>query len=620
MNAIDYIAIVVVIVLLGLICLRMRRRASKGTDEFLVGGRELPWWLAGISIVSTGINSSTPLASGRKIRNDGIGGQWFEWQSIIFSAINIIWFARLYRRSGITTPIELYAVRYGSKPASTARVLDVGSLAIFNSVIWTATGLIGFRKIASLLFGLPPEFSIGGFAVPSELVLIGVGVILGLLFSMLAGVWGVVWTDVFEFILCLGTSYLLFFLVFADIGWSSGLRDRIDSLGASGEHLLHMLPEFGPAMIVLFILQPLMSQGQWNPGLQRFLAVKDEKEVLHTAYFSGLISFVVRPWPFLMIGLIGIFMVSDAQLLAQFPPISSPNGQLVPDYEMTFPALALAHLPHGILGLLMAGFFVSFAGSLASNVHSNAALFVNDLYRPFLITHASSRHYVWATRLYMVAMTLAAVGVSMWVDNILSLIVVAMTINNASGFVKAARFVWWRVNGYAELSATIVGLLTVLSLYSPFGYPLVLWIGKMLGQQSNDAYYAIPIIIQVIATTIAAAVAMLVTGPESMETLKEFYRRVRPYGWWGPVRRELGMTNASREPIGLMWASSAAYLGYVFGGIFAMIGLLFAMWVLMFVSLAICIVAGWFLYATMDRLVANESASPLETTSSPTTG
>ncbi len=609
MTVLDYFAIVLVVALNLGIGFYFTRRASRNTGEFILGGRNVPWWLAGISVVATGLNTNTPLVDGRKIRNDGISGQWFQWQAVISTAFSAIWLFRLWRRSGITTPIEFYAVRYRSRPASAARVGDVIVIGLLNAILWTVVGLVGFKKIALVLFGLPPEVTLFGVTLASDWLLVLGGVAIALTFATLAGVYSVLWSDLLELIVAMGCTYALFLMVFHDVGWSVGLRDKIVALGADGDRLLRMVPEIGPAMLVLFFLQPLISQGQWNGNVQRMLCLRDEREVIKTAMFSQLVNWVFRPWPFLILGLCGMFVISDAQLLATYPAIVAPNGQSIPDYEMVFPALVRHYFAPGFVGLVMGGFLVSFMGSLASNVHSSSSIIVNDLYRAFLRPGRDERHYVAAARIAMTLVTGVAVVVAATADNILSLVIVALTVNNASGLVKLLRFFWWRINGWCELLSQACGLLSVAFFFSPLGNQVVLSAGQALGQQSNDAYYALRVIFVFLSATAGLGAALLLTKPEPAEALHAFYRRVRPYGWWGPIAAA-NPDCRHHDSIGLLWAMFGAFLGFVFGGIFAAIGLLLALWPLSVPAIFICVVSFAFLRYGIERLHPAPSASP----------
>lgn len=604
----DYLVILLVLLFHAGIGIYFARRAGRDTGEFILGGRNIPWWLAGVSVIATGLNTNTPLVDGRKIRNDGISGQWFQWQAVISNAIGAIWLFRLWRRAGITTPMEFYAIRYRSKPAQIARIGDVAIIGVFNGCLWTVAGLVGFKKIARVLFDLPPVFDVLGCTLPSDWVLVGGGVILALTFSTLAGLYSVLWTDMLELLIAMGCTYALFFMVYAEIGWNVGLRAKIESLGSEGHRLLGLLPEFGPAMLVLFFLQPLISQGQWNGNVQRMLCLRDEREVLRTAIFSQLVNWVFRPWPFLILGLCGIFLVGDEYLLKHYAPIITPSGRTSPDYEMVFPSLVRTHFSSGFVGLMMAGFLISFMGSLASNVHSSAAVFVNDLYRPFLARDRAPRHYVFVSRLVMIVLTLVAVILAVVANNILSLVIVALTVNNASGIVKLLRFVWWRINGWAELGSQVCGLVAVATFFSPAGTGVVQALGRALGQQSNDAYYAIRVILVFIAALVGCLAGTFLARPEADDILASFYRRVRPYGWWGPIARD-NPESRHTDSIPLLWAMLAAFLAYVFGGIFALVGLLFAFWGLCAGAFLASLAGFLFLRWGSHRLYRSEGAT-----------
>lgn len=584
MSWIDWFVLIITVSGVIGVGLLFGKKASENTDNFIVGGRKIPWWLAGVSILATGLNANTPLVDSRKIRQDGISGLWFNWQAFITGVIASIWFNRLWRRSGVATAVEIYELRYASRSAKAARIFDVSVIGLFNGCIWGAVGLVGMKKIALVLFGLPPTFDFLGLTFQTDWVIVLVSVSLALGYSAVSGIYGVVWTDLIEMVIAVFCTALIFFLVFSDVGWSTGLREKIDSLGKEGEKLLYMLPEFGPALIVLFFIQPLMSQGHINPGVQKILAVRDERETIFTFYFSTALNIIAKNWPIYIAGLAGIFLIADDALLERFAAVITENGEKRPDYEMVYPLFIERYLPTGLIGLMMAGFLFAFMSSQVTTIHIAGSLFVNDLYRPFLNQDAEPGHYVNVARITMCVVTVASILVGVFSNDILFLMILALTLHNSQGFVKFARFLWWRVNGPSEFGGQLAGLAATLFFFaSPWGSGIVDSACVYLGQDSNDAYYAMRylMVLSVSCTISLLLIYLLPSEPE--ETLKNFYRRLQPYGAWGKIAKACPESH-HQDPLLVLWAMTAAGLGFTFGLNFLMIGLLLAFWTMAWIA------------------------------------
>jgi Na+/proline symporter len=607
MTLADGAAIILVLLTLLGVSLGYSRRARSHTEEFLLGGRRLPWWLAGISTVATGINVNTPLVDGRKIRSDGVGGLWFQWQGAIGNLISIPWLNLLWKRSGVATPLQIFELRYSSREARVARGMDATLICVVNAVLWSCGGLVAFKKISVVLFGLPDSFQILGVSLPSDATVLVSGVLMAWVFSSLSGVYSIVWTDLAEAVLVVGCAYFMFLRAYAELGWAPGLRSAVEGLGDQGERILRMLPEVGPALVVLLLIQPIVTQGQWSPATQRILCVSSERDVLKTGYFSQFVNWVVRPWPFLILGLCGIFLVSDAELLARFPALTTPNGMRIPDYEMAFPALAFRLLPPGMVGLLMAGFLISFMSSLASNIHSNAAAFLNDLYCPFLNPKAGEPLRLTVIRTYMGAQMAVALVLAIFVDNVLAIAMLAFTINCSSGIIKGLRFFWWRVNGKAELVSILVGFVSLSIWFSPWGESVVASLGRSFGQESNDAYYAIRFLLIVGASSSVGIATTLISKPEDDAVLDTFYRRVRPHGAWGPVAGR-NQDRPPPVPATLLFETMFLGIGLVFGGIFAAIGLLLAFPLLAVFAATVSGGCAWLLKRAVNRIAPLEES------------
>ena len=289
----------------------------------------------------------------------------------------------------------------------------------------------------------------------------------------------------------------------------------------------------------------------------------------------------------------------------------------VPDYEMMYPSLIRTYLPVGLTGLMLSGFLFAFMSSVDTSIHTSASIFVNDLYRPLLRKSETQLHYVNVARLFMVLQTIAAVILGILVNDILFLFIFAITVHNADGLLKMLRFIWWRINGTGEFVAKLTGLLMMILVFSPIGNATVQALGEGMGQTTNDAFYAIRVLLVVGTSTLAGLIAVFLTPPEPLEALQVFYRRVRLYGWWGPVAAACP-GEGHNDSIPLLFAMTFAALGVPFGALFAAIGLLLALYPMMFVGIVICAVSMVVMWYGMNIIapvgMTNADGPPLDET------
>ena len=416
----DYIVVGSILLLLLVISLRCSRRAGRSTEEFILAGRRMPWWLAGISIAVTQLNANNVLQDTRKAREDGISGMWFSWNQIIGQAIGTAWFLRLWRRAGFNTQMEFYLARYTGWQAHFTRLFDSFMFGGVASLLWGAMGLIGMKKVLHVLFVIPPSIHVIGLSLPTDWFIITGLVTLSLTFTILAGVHGVVWTDLAEFLIAIFATYFLLFLVLHQVGWGEGLRARLATLGPATRHSLDFLPPWGLILVYYLFVSPFLNQGGWSPAIQRCLCVKDECEVVYTSISNSILTFAVRGVPFIIIGLCAWILVPDAEILARFPPLHMPDGSLMPDRERIYPLLAMRLLPTGMLGMAVGAFLCAFIVALSTNIHNSTAVFVNDCYRAYISPNREDHHYVTAARVYIVFATLITILFGVSVDNILA--------------------------------------------------------------------------------------------------------------------------------------------------------------------------------------------------------
>lgn len=549
MNTLDGIVVVAAVAVLLTAGYLASLRRAKNTNNFILGGRRLPWWLGGTAMVAGASNADSPLHQSAKIRREGVAGAWFYWSQAFAQAWHGLVFGRLWRRSELSTTVEFYDIRYAGRAAVCGRVWSMVFASFIEGTLGLALGLLAMIKICQVLLGLTAPVHVLGYAVTPEIVIVMIGVGLAISYSTVSGLLGVVAGDIVEFFLAIGSSYLLMYFVYREVGYAEGLREGLAKLGRS--EMVSFAPHNLLAVLTFFIIQPVATLAGNNTLNQRFLAMRDERQAMFSGIWRILNHFFVRCWPWYVCGLASVLLV---------PEITAS--------EQIYPRLIADYLPAGFRGVMFAGFLVAFMSSVSSNMHSSGSVFVNDFYRPFLVKGASDRHYLWAIRAAMLLMTVLATWIALASDNILKLLQFAMTMSAAAGFVMLLRWFWWRVNGWADFAAQLVSLPVTLFFVRGLGQEWVRVATVWCGGSTSDDNYGVAFLFTVATTTALWLLVMLATPPEPAEKLAAFFRKVRPYGFWGPVARvcpDCVVTDSFRTDLRLYAYGLTLSLSLLFG-------------------------------------------------------
>ncbi len=543
----------------------LSRRASGGLVDFFVGGRALPWWLAGTSMAATTFSVDTPLYVSALIARRGIAGNW-EWWSFALSHMLLIYlFARLWRRAEVVTDVELTEIRYGGRPAAILRAARAFLFAVPINCIAIGFVMLAMRKVVEalgLLSGLP-EWLPGDERLWAVVALSG----FVLIYAGLAGLWGVVATDFFQFFLALGGALLVAGFAIADIGGIPELKRQLAAAGHSDA--LRLLPSGDPDLPLSTFLAYLGIQW-WafrrsdggGEFVQRLSGCRNEADAERAAWLFAILHYVVRAWPWILVGLVAVVV---------FPNLQDP--------DMGYPLLMLRYLPAGLLGLVVASFVAAFMSTVSTQINWGASYLVNDLYSRFVNPDASQRRLVMLGRLGSVFIVALAGLAAFYATDIGAVFRFMIAIGTGPGAVLILRWFWWRVNAWAELAAMLAGFLIALASYLPaFG---ALGFGERL---ALTAFGAAAVWIPV----------MFLTRPESGATLERFYARVRPGGpGWRRIRPA---GDPSPQPLGRSLARAAFGAIALFGAMFALgAGLLYewragALWLILALIGAGCLV------------------------------
>lgn len=518
MSALDYLVAGLSVLFLLTTGFLAGRCGGKSASDFILGGRRLPWWLAGSAMVAGGSNCDSPLHQSGKIQREGLTGAWFYWSQIFAFVWHSLVFSRLWRRTEVNTVVEFYEIRYGGRAAVIGRQWSLVFSSLLGGTLSLALGLLAMIKIGTVLLGWHEPVVVLGVAFNPQVAIAVAGVALALSYSTVAGLLGVVAGDMIEFFLALACSYLLMFFVYRQVGFAEGLSAGLAEAGRS--EALTLTPSLGISLLVFFLVQPFANLAGDNALNQRFLAVRDERQAMLSGVWRLINHYFIRCWPWYICGLAAIVLLKDAGARA----------------EMSYPRLIVDYLPSGLRGLMFGGFLVAFMSSVSSAMHNCGSVFVNDFYRPYVKVGASERHYVWMIRLVMVVAAALATTIALASEQILRLLQLSMTIVGAGGVVMLLRWFWWRVNGWADLAAQVGSL--PLTLFYSHG-PGCEWIARLADGWGGapDDHYGLAFVFTVATNSLLWLFVLALTKPEEEAKLISFYRRVRPYGFWGPIAR-----------------------------------------------------------------------------------
>ena len=537
----DWSAIVGYLAITLIVGLWFRRRSSRSVDAYFVSGRNVNWWLAGTSMVATTFAADTPLVVTGLVYSQGISGNWLWWGFLFSGMMTVFLFSRLWRRSGLLTDVQFAEIRYSGKPAAFLRGFRALYLGLLmNCVIlgWVtkamtsiiATTLANTPMLAHISRFMSAHFGSVWSGNDGAALAICVFFLIPFtgLYVALGGLWGVLWTDLFQFVLkmtiVIGVAY---FAVVACGGMTAmldSLRRMQAAAGTNAANPLGFFPEFSrgltaePLWMVpvanFLVFIGLQWWAFWYPGAepggggyiaQRIFSARDEKQGLLSVLWFNIAHYAIRPWPWIITGLAVIVL---------YPGLQHP--------ESGYMMVLNAHLPYQYRGIAIAGFLAAFMSTIATQLNWGASYLVADFYRRFVKKTASEGHYVLVSRLSTVLLVIVSAWVSVQLGSIASGWQVVLQVGAGTGAVYILRWYWWRINAWSEISAMACSLFVtiVLNRWQPF-------------TGNSSLVFAKSTFATTIVTTVVWLTVTLLTKPEPDEVLVRFYRHVRPdvRGW-----------------------------------------------------------------------------------------
>lgn len=537
--------------------LALARRGSGSLVDFFVGGRTLPWWLAGTSMAATTFSIDTPLYVAGVVGTRGIAGNWEWWSFAVAHLLLLYLFARLWSRAEVVTDNELSELRYGGRPAAVLRGTKGFLYAVVLGSIGIGLAMLAMVKVVEALEILP---GLGIEAGPSTRLWTVVGVAaFVLLYSGIAGLWGVVVTDFIQFVLGLVGALLVAFAAVRHVGGLGALVRAVEETErTSGVDLLAFTPlafESGAMwsaaagisattfLAYLFVQWWAFRRSDGGGEfVQRLAAARSEADAERAAWLFNLLHYVVRTWPWVIVALAAVVIYPD-----------------LPDRELGYPRLMLDFLPAGLLGLVVASLVAAFMSTVSTLINWSASYLTSDVYLRFLRPHAGDREQVWAGRAASLLVTVLGAAAAFQAENVTTLFRLIIAVGTGPGAVLVLRWFWWRVNAWTELAAMVAG----------FGIGLSTSVFPLL--QIPD--FGTRITVTAVLSMIVWVGVMWLTPPEEDATLDAFYRRVRP-GGPGWVRQRARTGIEASHPLGRDLARSVAGLALLFGVMFAVGGAL----------------------------------------------
>lgn len=522
LTLLDWSAIAGYLVITFLLGLYFRRRATQTVDDYFVSGRSVSWWLSGTSMVATTFAADTPLVVTGLVYTQGIAGNWLWWAFLLSGMMTVFLFARLWRRSGLLTDVQFAEFRYSGKPAAFLRGFRAIYLGVLMNCLilgWVTKAMV---SIVSTVLGVSDTYALGiciFFLIPFTGIYVSLG-----------GLWGVLWTDLFQFVLKMGVVIAVAYYAVSAVGGMTALQAKLELLHVQTPHSadpLGFLPDFSAGLTesprwTLPVLTLLVNLGLqwwafWYPGsepggggyvAQRIFSARDEKQGLLAVLWFNVAHYALRPWPWILTALAAILL---------YPGLEKP--------ETGYMLVLTAHLPGALRGLAVAGFLAAFMSTIATHLNWGASYLVSDFYRRYLKPGAEERHYVRASQVATVLLVVASALVAASLASIKSGWEFVLEVGAGTGLVYILRWFWWRINAWSEISAMATALVSsvAIHLWKPF-------------TGADPVVFAKSALTTTLLTTLVWVTVTLLTPPEPQTTLLDFYRKVRPHAaGWQPI-------------------------------------------------------------------------------------
>ncbi len=550
LSAADYSVIVAFFAINLAIGLYFARRGGKSLGEFFLSGRNVPWWLAGTSMVATTFAADTPLAVAGFVAKHGIAGNWVWWSSVMSGILTVFFFAKLWRRSGVLTDVEFIELRYSGRAAAALRLVRAIFQGVLVNTIIMGWVNLAMAKILELTLHVP------------KLEALGVCLVFTAIYVTIGGLWGVLVTDLLQFVVKMTMAVVLAVAAVVAVGGIPALEAKLAVVDAahkvsSGGSILAFFPTTNEAWLPMLTFVTFIGVQWWassypgaEPGgggyiAQRIFSAKSENDSLLATLFFNVAHYALRPWPWILVALAAIVLYPHG--------VRGPDGKV--DAELGYIQTMIDYLPAWARGLMIAGFLAAYMSTIGTHLNLGASYLTNDIYRRFVKPGASEAHYVWISRAATIVVMLLAVVGAYANQSVGGAWVYLFNLTAGVGLVMILRWYWWRVNAWSEIAALCASAIVSNALI----------LGHAFSGPSADQQV---LLVTVPITTVVWLATTYLTKPESEATLVRFYERVRPSALgWKPVAR-IARAAPGAEGLGVNAIDWVAGCGLVYGSLF----------------------------------------------------
>jgi solute:Na+ symporter, SSS family len=585
MTFIDWTIVAAYFGLSTVIGLIFTKRGGESLDEYFLSGRQVPWWLAGAAMVATTFAADTPLVVTGLVAANGVAGNWIWWNMVMSGILTVFLFARLWRRARVMTDVEFAEIRYGGKPAAFLRGFRAIYLGVMVNLIimgWVTRAMI---KILTISLGISPVLAVG------------ICFVITVVYAVAAGLWAVLWTDLFQFVLKMTAVIVLAVYSVRAVGGMAALKTKVAAalsvlplnMGDGGMTTYAWMP-----MLALTVFLSVQWWATYYPGAepggggyvaQRIFSAKTERDgVLATLLFQ-VAHYALRPWPWVLTGLATVILYPDG-----IGPTHDKEGA----YVQAFVDL----LPTPWRGFMMAGFAAAYMSTIGTHLNWGASYLINDVYKRFYRKNETDKHYVNMGRIATVLLFIASIGVTANLTSVEKAWKFLLAMGGGTGLVMILRWYWWRISAWSEISAMTASFITSL-LALAFVRP------RFAAADPNGD--AVVMLITVAVTTVVWVTVTFMTAPESPAVLDAFYRRVRPGGaGWAAVSQRLGYGREQIPGGAMAWTNWIAGVIAVYATLFGIGKVVFGELGLGAGLLALAVVA----FAWIARSFRSEEGDP----------
>lgn len=539
LDPLDWGVVLAYLAIMLVIGLALHRRSSRNLTSFFTSDRNLPWWLAGASLIATSFASDTPLWITGLVRSYGIHAVWQYWTYFLGAGLAVFLFSRMWRRAGVITDNEVLEIRYAGRGAAFIRGFNAGWVALVLNVVTIGWVTKAMETILKETLGLDDAMRPWALAVV---------VVITLVYCAVSGLFGVVITDAIQLVLAMVGTLSLAWIAVGEVGGIGTLVEKLQAMKSWPGHTLGIGPQLGtlsstpPGALSFWNFIALLGFSwlglSYCSGYicQRLLACKDEghasKAMLsYTCFYWGFLA-----WPWILVALCSLVLLTPEQVGT--------------NQEAAYPIMVMTYLPSGLRGILFVALLAAFMSTISTLINFGASYVVNDLYKRFLVRTREDGHYVNVSRVVTVVLAVGGALVSYASDSVLQLLTIAGAFTIGAVLIPLLRWFWWRMSAWGEFAAFLVSVgIVVLMLgfkvFDPFvaeWLPLLDAEGKAKAFSSDWDYYGLRILVVMVPCTLAAVATSLLTRPADADTLRRFIQLLRPPAFaWRRVAERLGV-------------------------------------------------------------------------------